>query len=399
MMKIRRYPGKAVDVSANFRTISDKTAGENINGFLSAETEFATMTNNIPAVSNLEPQMGVLYAASWIETQKNLILQEDLIKSVELSNDKELSRLAKYQEYMDKSKFDNMKDEDKLEISRALRELNGYRPSSLRRKNRKQFTEWTQEDSAKVEFDKNLRNNDSFEAYNNKERYKQRQRKSDDVIMIRPPEIIDQFENKITNCRTHIPNEQHLKENFKNSTTTDTTNYVKLKANERSNIVSKDLIYYDIIAKSLQNNDSETIEDINLTTANGDSRNSSHTSQTKHLSSPKPPVPRPRSDLLRSAVSRSKNNNDAVVTQQKDDALTFTRRSDDSSSSNESPIKNHDSRSSSQEQQANSRNDFSIPRPKLIVPVHTYARKRRTGNLNSAKPERNKGNFNNIYIV
>lgn len=25
--------------------------------------------------------------------------------------------------------------------------------------------------------------------------------------------------------------------------------------------------------------------------------------------------------------------------------------------------------------------DFSIPRPRLIVPVHTYARKRRTGNL------------------
>lgn len=36
---------------------------------------------------------------------------------------------------------------------------------------------------------------------------------------------------------------------------------------------------------------------------------------------------------------------------------------------------------SSTSSSCNSNSDFSIPRPRLIVPVHTYARKRRTGNL------------------
>lgn len=391
MMKIRHYPGKAVEVSANFRTITDKSVGSNMNDFLTAEPDFTTMSNSLPVVSNLEPQMGILYTASWIEAQKNLILNEDFVKTVDLSNDRELSRLAKYQECIEKSKFDNLKDEDKLELSRALRELNGYRPSSLRRKNRKQFSEWIQEDSARQEYDKNIKNSDSLETYNNKERYKQRQRKSDDVLMIRPPEVPEQCPNdttfKETVSQVHIPNLQYFKENVDNST----TNYVKLKANERGLAVSKDLTNYDIIAKSLQNNDNKTVEDNNSTPANGSSRNSSRGSQTNHLSSPKPPVPRPRSDALRISGNRSKNNNEGAVTQHKDDALTFTRRSDDSSSSGEAPIRNHESRSSSQEQQANSGNDFSIPRPKLIVPVHTYARKRRTGNLNTSKNDRSKG--------
>lgn len=47
--------------------------------------------------------------------------------------------------------------------------------------------------------------------------------------------------------------------------------------------------------------------------------------------------------------------------------------------------------------------DFSIPRPRLIVPVHTYARKRRTGNLiqtpNNANNIENNNNCNDAVVV
>ncbi|XP_073820820.1 cGMP-dependent protein kinase for isoform X2 [Musca autumnalis] len=54
--------------------------------------------------------------------------------------------------------------------------------------------------------------------------------------------------------------------------------------------------------------------------------------------------------------------------------------SDSSTSSGHSSNMSTNSNSSRSSQRANN-NEFAIPRPRLIVPIHTYARKRRTGNL------------------
>lgn len=107
---MRHYPGKAVDVS------------------LSLEQKSA---------------MGVLYEANWLNAHETI--KSNKSKIIPYHQQREyingISALGKYQRTLEKVKEIEEQQKDAT-ITKTIRELNGYKPSTIRRKHRKQYSEW-----------------------------------------------------------------------------------------------------------------------------------------------------------------------------------------------------------------------------------------------------------------
>lgn len=104
---MRHYPGKAVDAT------------------LSMEQNSA---------------MGVLYEANWLNAQHN-IRNSGINNYYHNHHSNGISSLGQYQRQLEQVKAYEEKTKD-ANITRTIRELSGYKPSTLRRKHRKQYIEW-----------------------------------------------------------------------------------------------------------------------------------------------------------------------------------------------------------------------------------------------------------------
>ncbi|XP_058977259.1 cGMP-dependent protein kinase, isozyme 2 forms cD5/T2 isoform X2 [Musca domestica] len=103
---------------------------------------------------------------------------------------------------------------------------------------------------------------------------------------------------------------------------------------------------------------------------------------------PPKPAPRSRKVSLDIKADLTNYNTPELMSQQFEDLNLeakhphhHTRQASDSSTSSGHSSNMSTNSNSSRNSQRAANNDFAIPRPRLIVPIHTYARKRRTGNL------------------
>ncbi|XP_055684144.1 cGMP-dependent protein kinase, isozyme 2 forms cD5/T2 isoform X1 [Lutzomyia longipalpis] len=367
--KIRHYPGKAVDVS------------------LSLERSNA---------------MGALYEANWLHTQETIRKVNRSCQPPKSECADGISSLGKYQMTLEQIKALEAKDAN---ITRTIRELNGYRPSTLRRKNRR-YPEW------------------------------------EDVVLDKPPPlpIARHFSGG-----SEGSSNGHTTSEDRDSQDSSDTFYMNFDVNARKNEKLKRAPAVCPPAQHLPFCGTLDIKDIfrrrskkatapkhpELPKANGscdtyhdyeviDFRGKNSPENTwKHSEMPpkkeekveveKPakrgflgiiraksvrinPIPKTIERTLsnplsknggKSSKSESESSSSSSLASKFNTISLGGRRSRPLLPLRKSPPLMEEV-PKVQEQQ-NQEDPFSIPRPRLIVPVHTYARKRRTGNLVSSK--------------
>ncbi len=397
-MRIRRYPGKAIDASLSLDQ------------------------GNI---------METIYANNWINANEIIKTKGDLHKRYDLiaATTDGASSLGKYQKTLEQIRNFNLESKDP-NVTKTIKELNGYQPSTLRKKNRRQYHDWDEDSEQNLN---NISANRNGESDNHVPRY----------------EIIAYDDKKHKPAAITIDGRTKSNSTIKRSQTMRDT-----KSDFSKTLDVKD---------NLLDNKSRQRNDISYTAASRRESNTSFNCDTQSKYTPraiesdpttaekyqtfntKKPVMRAKSvrihpsvvlygifnesdhdgaqfnndltpsstttpitaPVIHSSSSAGKfntisvrNKKNAAVTHATanrfvsptskcNQKLTYTdietqkypRQS--STSSEISQQNNNNFYPSGATAAAESDETFSIPRPRLIVPVHTYARKRRTGNLHS----------------
>lgn len=417
---MRNYPGKAVD---------------------------ATLTMDQSSA------MGVLYEANWINAHESIKVPSRFLTQKNLNG---ISSLGNYQRTLEQIKAieDKTKDEN---ITKTIRELSGYKPSTLRRKNRRQYVEWDGMKDGDVKEKikltetgiKNNNNNISqtaeYNTYNSSNGIKKEKNLKNDKGLRRSQTVI--IQDGTLDVKDLFQRKQKLKQQQQQiQLNCDKSGYVNVKNLNQFCDVNKKLHDYEVIDDFESNShDYEPVIFKNNIKNNKliENRMSSYNSSTEPIliSSIRDkkinPVSRNKSVRINSSISpqkiengtspktievspikthqrsglkkliyntisagtkypkeflkhiNSNNNNGAVVVGGVGGGGNDTPQLNDIKLKSYSPTRlttivsgtTPPSRKPGSSSSQESDDFFSIPRPRLIVPVHTYARKRRTGNL------------------
>lgn len=405
---MRNYPGKAVD---------------------------ATLTMDQSSA------MGVLYEANWINAHESIKLPSRFYNQ---KNSNGISSLGNYQRTLEQIKAieDKSKDEN---ITKTIRELSGYKPSTLRRKNRRQYVEWDGMKDGDVK--EKIKNTETgiksvsqtaeYNTYNNSNGTKKDKNLKNDKGLRRSQTVI--IQDGTLDVKDLFQRKQKLKQQ-QLQLNCDKSGYVNV-INKNSNKfcdVNKKLHDYEVIddfesnshdyepvvfKNNIKNNQLtenrmssytepiliSSIKDkkINPVSRNKSVRiNSVSPQKIENGASPKSielsPTKTKKDETPRSGLKKLIYNTISAGTKYPKEFLKHINSSNngvgggnDTPQLNDSKLNSHSptrlttivsgttppSRKPGSSSSQDSDDFFSIPRPRLIVPVHTYARKRRTGNL------------------
>ncbi|KAJ6633347.1 cGMP-dependent protein kinase, isozyme 2 forms cD5/T2 [Pseudolycoriella hygida] len=394
-MRIRRYPGKAIDASLSLDQ------------------------------SNI---MESIYANNWINANEIIKAKSDLSKPYGLINctPDGASSLGKYQKTLEQIRNFELEPKDP-NVTKTIKDLNGYQPSTLRRKNRRQYHDWDEDSDELINAPYGER---YFNGYI-------------------PEEVVSEMPRyEIIACDQKYKMATKTDDRLKSNSTIKRSQTMRDTKSE----FSKKL---DVKHKSMQKNDINTAASRREsdTSFNCDNQleytsrviESDKTTTTKHQTfNMTKPVIRAKSvrihpsvvngklnesdhdgvqfinDLTSSTLpittpvlhtSPSKCNTTSVLNKLNEaNRLSPTSKFNQKLSYTDDEKKYPRQSSASDINQQNNSfyptsaetdETFCIPRPRLIVPVHTYARKRRTGNLHSDHIFTNgdaDGHINGTYI-
>ncbi|CAG4951765.1 unnamed protein product [Colias eurytheme] len=157
-MKIKHYPGKAVMedpwLSLNDRTMdlvyaANWVGAENLNNNYSTNSSNQSNGSKFNSISRSKSCRDVGYSVDREESQNGRMYEADDIEYSYAhnvsNNNNNISQLAKYQQDIEeKSRSNNnLLIQNKLKHSYSFKDMpNGYKPSTLRRVKRRNFTEW-----------------------------------------------------------------------------------------------------------------------------------------------------------------------------------------------------------------------------------------------------------------
>ena len=411
-MRIKGYPGRAIDVN------------------LSLEE------NN---------SMGVLYEANWSNAHENLVQQK-------MANDEPNGRLqnesslGRYQRTLD---MINAKEAENKDVSRTqiIKNIGGYKPTTLRKIKRRQFSEWEQIDE-NTQISESKNNESQTTEYNNinqsvtameknkkapnLRRWNTTMGKHDDRPKITNYREVLQSENcdktlknkknysfsdsfsenrKLNHHYETIDCDNKLKTNRNGKTFDNELNGLRtLEVNDRMNSYKMSNNFCSEVYKR------ENVKHIPKSSATL-SRNKSIKGKPILDEIPIDLLPRleinkttekdkitgfgkmlyntisagtkfPRIFLKNSLNKSIEEETDPRKIESPSSASTAALQSSKSSKSSPRSIISEEPKISRYSKASISSTDsdsFAIPRPRLIVPVHTYARKRRTGNLVNEK--------------
>lgn len=308
-MKIKRYPGKAVDASLSL----DQTNA-----------------------------MGLLYEANWLQAHETMKTALGRGTKMRIDNDK-VSNLSKYQVTLEQLHDLEVDPKDRGVVD-AIKELNGYRTTAVRKKqSRKYYPDW---DDFREEMIERRKENHYVIDPTEKKQFRPRQQVPEENFQLPPIPDFTQKNLKRSQTVSYRPSNavidiKDLKEMWR---TEQPIRQMRMPPpppppvpNTCDNQNTQQRPSLKIAPKPVNRAKSVRIGSVTTIMEN-------------HL----PPKPPPRQTL---PVTKEPSASPTFDFEQRE------RRKPGSSSS------------------SNSDDQFSIPRPRLIVPVHTYARKRRTGNL------------------
>lgn len=309
-MKIKRYPGKAVDASLSL----DQTNA-----------------------------MGLLYEANWLQAHETMKTALGRGTKMRIDNDK-ISNLSKYQVTLEQLHDLEVDPKDRGVVD-TIKELNGYRTTVVRKKqSRKHYPDW---DDFREEINERRKENHYVLDPTEKKQFRPRQQVPEENFQLPPIPDFTQKSLKRSQTVSYRPSNtvidiKDLKEMWKTETPIRQMRMPPPPPPPVSNTCDNE----NTQKRSLLSNG--TVKAVNR--AKSVRIGSVTTISEDHL----PPKPPPRRIF---PVTNASSASPTLEFEQRE------RRKPGSSSS------------------SNSDDQFSIPRPRLIVPVHTYARKRRTGNL------------------
>lgn len=375
-MRIRRYPGKAIDASLSLDQ-----------GHI----------------------MESIYANNWINANEIIKTKSDLHKRFDLitTADGE-SSLGKYQKTLEQIRSFELEPKDP-NVTKTIKELNGYQPSTLRKKNRRQYHDWDEES------EQQLSCLNGFDDYNSKKRdsrvpryeiiaYDQKHKPTTNDGRVKVNSSIKRSQT-MRDTKSEFSKTLDVKDNLiekpmqKNVINTaasrresgtscdnqlnytprviesDATKYQTFNTKKpvmraKSVRIHPSVVLYGIFNES----DHDSAEFINdLTPSTPITTPVIHSSSSKFNSISLRNKKNVAHAANRFVSPTSKCNQNLTYT---DDEPNYPRQSSTTDTTHITQQNNNFYPSSTESDET-----FSIPRPRLIVPVHTYARKRRTGNL------------------
>lgn len=423
-MKIKQYPGRVI-MEDPWMSIGDRTMEmvyaanwvDTHRNLVESQSSSSASWNSSEENLHKKPPSNVSRSKSCRDVARPQLKVHDakeysLDDSKLNGNDENISQLAKYQQHIEeqtRASKEFLSSRRQLQPSFSFKGLNGYKPSTLRRIKRKQFKEWDVEEHN--DFPVILPN---VEKHSKKDslKYLQRQRKHDSVQFTPPcpPSADPSFYEYYSRISQQEESEasQNLLDNKKKVVQSErpvpaprisapNKKHDNLNGSTHSNDSFDFGRYSDLSISSV--NDSEPEEKGTVKCVDNEERfyGNFHGNQVNGTKPPKPAV-RSKSlrvngdckpSLLRKDVEERFSFDDTLDPMAHEVTVTQPKRtispieqlnrlhSINGSKFNTVRVKSNKSSSS-----GDSDSDFSIPRPKLIVPVHTYGiRKRRTGNL------------------
>lgn len=399
-MRIRRYPGKAIDASLSLDQ------------------------------SNI---MESIYANNWINANEIIKTKSDSHKRYDLiTTTDSASSLGKYQKTLEQIRNFELEPKDP-NVTKTIKDLNGYQPSTLRRNNRRQYHDWDEDSEQQLSYIRDAKSSDSsFDSCSSDKR---------DNHIGRYEVIAYDHRHKLAAENGRVKSNSTIK---RSQTMRDT------KSDFSKTLDVKD----NLIDKSMQKNDKNTAVSRreSNTSFNCDNQlkyiprviDLDKTNTAKHQTfNTKKPVMRAKSVRIHPSVvlygifnesdhdgaqfingltpstpittpvihsSPSKFNsvrNQKNATHEPNKFVSPTSKFNQKITYTDDEIKYPRQSSTTDIIQQNnnfypssaeSDETFSIPRPRLIVPVHTYARKRRTGNLHSDHMFTNADDDTDVHI-
>ncbi|KAI9585996.1 cGMP-dependent protein kinase, isozyme 2 forms cD5/T2 isoform X2 [Glossina fuscipes] len=377
-MKIERYPGKAVDASLSL----DRN---------NAMVELYE-ANWYQAQQNFRPRLTHFTNAPLTATQMNI----EYPKTNGSFLKDGVSTLGRYQMTLEQIRSLEQQTKD-INIVHAIKDLNGYKPSTLRLRRPRHNFEW---DNTIPE----NKNDDEYSALAKQSVYnvQRRNQRPRQQISVKPPSL-KRSQTMMYNTKM----ESQLSEASINS---KTPNDYKDEPSISEEDANTDVTMPKTLSLQSSNCDRDSLRS---TADNAVSqaqpvpkpRTIVPVNRSRSVKFPntqilnKSPLPAVNGKLQRNQTFKNATRKESLdiktdlIKSQSLDSLTEPfenfnvnetktshTRQDSGSSSASSTAKSVASGSSVRASQTLS-DQFSIPRPRLIVPVHTYARKRRTGNL------------------
>lgn len=407
-MKIQRYPGKAVDASLSLDRNNAMVELYEANWY-QAHQNFGQTRGSDATSSN-----SALYVPNTSEYLQQSSLEDvHSIPSPSSSSNgiytggsylKEgVSTLSKYQMNLEQVRALERQSKDET-VVHTLKDLNGYKPSTLRQKAIKPNNDWDKPVSeTTLPNDIKSLDTSSTSGYGTEKR-PQRPRQQ---ISIKPPSL-KRSQTMIYNTRPsqtsfHNPwlnYTQHSKHSAFHPNGNDSDKYqtVILKqpqplkkhfipANNCDSSLSSFTTKDENLAQALPVSTAKPRPVTNVNRSKS-VRFPSHTEQQASFSTMSKPINRTSNitrhrkislDIkqdLQNGIAEIRENFENLSVNSKHSSSTLHSRQNSDSSTSSAQSSNTSSKGSQK-----LTDQFVIPRPRLIVPVHTYARKRRTGNL------------------
>lgn len=433
-MKIQRYPGKAVDASlsldrnnamvelyeANWYQAHQNLGQPRVNGSSANSSQYVPKETKHLQHSSIEQDSQQHHLRHNATTNGSTLSGGSYLKEG-------VSTLSKYQMTLEQIRVLERETKD-ASIVHTLKDLNGYKPSTLRRKSIKLNHDWDRPlpEPHDTNTKKESQDNSSTSGYGTEKR-QQRPRQQ---ISIKPPSL--------KRSQTMVYNTRPVKPSINNLWLNNTQHFPNLPKSSSSSFapVEDEEKFQTVISKQPQPLRESLLPHPTIPAQNCDSslRSFTTTATNNHSTAAQilPPIPKSRSVT---AVNRSKSvrfpssnimqhlinnhyyqgsvtnvnmpksvNNSADTSRHRKISLDIkqdlqhslellTEPFENLNVNSNTPVTQHirqasdSSTSSAQSSTASSKDSqkfsdqFSIPRPRLIVPIHTYARKRRTGNL------------------
>lgn len=427
-MKIQRYPGKAVDASLSLDRNNVMVELYEANWY-QAHQNFGQprITNTRHPVSNEDNLQGQSQNDNKLLNQiENHAKPTNGIYSGGSYLKDGVSTLNKYQINLEQVRALERQNKDESVVN-TLKDLNGYKPSTLKRKSIRLNLDWN--DSSTLEpsvANKGESQNASLTNGNATEKRQQRPRQQ---ISIKPPSLMRSqtmvyssrpaasSNSSLNNLglKNHKNTQQHSQSSSSSSasllfhSTPDEVSETKQTViSEQPQLQNKNRLSTTLLpANTCDSNLRRFPNDSQHSNAQPSSSNSKAVNRSKSVRFPlnsqnshasqHMAASNCKNDAMLS-LTANRNRSRKISLDIKQDLVNnieLLRSSYEKLDLNspQTPTKQHvrqgsdSSTSSAQSSSASSKNShklqdhFAIPRPRLIVPVHTYARKRRTGNL------------------
>ena len=421
-MKIQRYPGKAVDASLSLDRNNVMVELYEANWYHAHQNFGHTRTNvTQQRVSNGNNTDQQSQSEDLLSVQSHSTNTNGIYSGGSYLKDG-VSTLSKYQMNLEQVRALERQSQDESVVN-ILKDLNGYKPSTLKRKSIRLNLDW--EDSSTVAStlaDKEESQDTSHTSSYGTEKRQQRPRQQ---ISIQPPSL-KRSQTMIYSTRASNPNLNNMRLKDNKNTLYSQSSSSSLYIHHSPDEVSK--TNPTVISEQPQPQKTNNLSTTSLPANTCDSNLRTFTTDAQHSNQEQcKAIPQPRSPTS-ATVNRSKsvrfpvnsqrqyasshvakynNNGFSIKTMTKSGSrkISLDVKQDSYTDllgssfekklhlNSQTPTTLHvrqgsdSSTSSAQSSSTSSKSSqklhdhFVIPRPRLIVPVHTYARKRRTGNL------------------